>query len=1242
MEPLNHKFTNNGLGENNDSLFDYPSFDLTENEYTFFIKPSNTTKYWRFGFVLSQSKEFEFLPHDGRYKNKSLKYIEIDVGDRPKGHWDLPNLIALGSREIEGFQGHPKRKKTYKEFSEVQLSLKLDSDLNVFASYITQNAQDSERYPIKGFNYFKIFAWADNLEFEIDCSISIESSIQENNDSKINKQDDEPASYNISVTKKVAETLKKELNGLIQKYDSWYSISENEQEDRFGNSIGNLLKFIDTVLNYKDDYHQTYNSRLQLALTEANTSVSGITYDKQEDNEIKKEFENLLQWGSEMIKSIVNGHKELNIEYPGSLYANKIDDDVKSPSSIGNYWLIKLNDNNWQIEKLKASDEIYFHSHTYDEQKRIGYELFQEVKKGDIVLGYAYSNINAIVCGFETTEALHQNPSLGEIIGLRITEIINPQIPFSSFIEKVNFANDLGSTSLKKLFPLSFEVYNEIINVTRLTVPSITSSNFLPFLETEGNHSETKDQLDFENDIGSLASVIAMKDVKPPLAIGLFGKWGSGKSFFMKQLKKKVIELKGYDKETYVQHVVHVEFNSWHYSDTNLWASMVTKIFDALDQYSKGIQEEDNPVERMKRSIEKIKVLNEQKVVIENEKQKLEREIQDKEQRQKKQRETLADMTGFKILKLVLSDQHVREDYSELKNSNIENIVNNQEKITQYVEELKKSKNNLFAIFKIIASFRGKKWLLAISTVIIILLIKWLGTSIFKEQYENITKFISLQYAALVAIVANILKYTADARKNISQAHERMVSLQKTFDDRPTDDDKVNELKENKKQIESELNNIEAELTKAKKDIEDVESGRMLLDFVEQRSKDTNYANQLGLISWIRKDFENLTRLLSGQDAALKAVKGKKSGEKGPEVVLQVDRIILYIDDLDRCNEDLVVKVLEAIHLILAFELFVVVVGVDPRWLNNALNEKYKMLFGVPGTNDQQHLSESGNKKSKSHNGKENKINKEAEIKVPESILDAATSYDYLEKIFQIPFCLKPINKTGRENLIGYLLDRGNKHKEEVDTSSLTNVEQEAITTPSIIGDLKKSESPITQITTQPKKIVEGQKNQISIEEIKIDKEDKKPNLPKKFDPPIRVNFSEDEKSFMKKMSILFGQSPRSINRYVNIYRIIKAHKGFYNSGEYSFEKFGPTLFLLGVVVGHSVYASDFIDAISKEKDETKFKTFIKSQNLNEELVNEIQKCSDDKLWDMQMVNYKRDLSLISRFSFRTLIDDEK
>ena len=67
----------------------------------------------------------------------------------------------------------------------------------------------------------------------------------------------------------------------------------------------------------------------------------------------------------------------------------------------------------------------------------------------------------------------------------------------------------------------------------------------------------------------------------------------------------------------------------------------------------------------------------------------------------------------------------------------------------------------------------------------------------------------------------------------------------------------------------------------------------------------------------------------------------------------RIDRIVLYIDDLDRCPPDRVVEVLEAVHLLLAGELFVVVVAVDPRWMLRAIRYHYRDLFTghpSPGT----------------------------------------------------------------------------------------------------------------------------------------------------------------------------------------------------------------------------------------------------------------------------------------------------
>ena len=60
-----------------------------------------------------------------------------------------------------------------------------------------------------------------------------------------------------------------------------------------------------------------------------------------------------------------------------------------------------------------------------------------------------------------------------------------------------------------------------------------------------------------------------------------------------------------------------------------------------------------------------------------------------------------------------------------------------------------------------------------------------------------------------------------------------------------------------------------------------------------------------------------------------------------------LERIVLYIDDLDRCPPRRVVEVLEAVHLMLALELFVVVVAVDARWLIRSLEYHYRELFST-------------------------------------------------------------------------------------------------------------------------------------------------------------------------------------------------------------------------------------------------------------------------------------------------------
>jgi len=97
------------------------------------------------------------------------------------------------------------------------------------------------------------------------------------------------------------------------------------------------------------------------------------------------------------------------------------------------------------------------------------------------------------------------------------------------------------------------------------------------------------------------------------------------------------------------------------------------------------------------------------------------------------------------------------------------------------------------------------------------------------------------------------------------------------------------------------------------------------------KSRHEDYQQHLGIVSQLRRDLETFT-------AMIRKERNRVGG---------LERVVLYVDDLDRCPPDVVVKVLEAVHLLVAQSVFVVVVAVDPRWLHQAI--RHQLRTAVPG-----------------------------------------------------------------------------------------------------------------------------------------------------------------------------------------------------------------------------------------------------------------------------------------------------
>ena len=113
-----------------------------------------------------------------------------------------------------------------------------------------------------------------------------------------------------------------------------------------------------------------------------------------------------------------------------------------------------------------------------------------------------------------------------------------------------------------------------------------------------------RDALGFEMHAQALAEIIVKPETVPPLVIGIYGPWGSGKSTFMALVKKYLEDwdarqhpppppgLRGLWQRLFPPppnkanpHVVCVEFNAWAYTDAEkLWTGLVEKISPYLDR----------------------------------------------------------------------------------------------------------------------------------------------------------------------------------------------------------------------------------------------------------------------------------------------------------------------------------------------------------------------------------------------------------------------------------------------------------------------------------------------------------------------------------------------------------------------------------------------------------------------------------------------------------------------------------
>ncbi|MCB9793531.1 MAG: hypothetical protein H6741_12480 [Alphaproteobacteria bacterium] len=575
----------------------------------------------------------------------------------------------------------------------------------------------------------------------------------------------------------------------------------------------------------------------------------------------------------------------------------------------------------------------------------------------------------------------------------------------------------------------------------------------------------------------------------------------------MGQIQAEVERLSGGRDPAFYRNVCQIVFNAWHYVDANPWASLAGRIFDGIAEHVFGGAQEQLEEKRRLLRASLASTESEERAAKEAQAEwegRLEQarlrllELEKAQEAYVRSARLLLDRRVWRTLSERGSVTTLRgkaEEAAAALGLDIdipdEKTTEEFEKLKAQVEKARVAATQIRAVPGAIGALgvlrRPRGWLEW--ALIGLVLLGGVAVSVLLSVFEQAWWH---QVATLLAQVVIILGFVGERAWKLVQASRAIVGFVEAADAEAEAvrqailADPPQELIDARAAVslaETETEaarvvvaDIEQRLTETRQQIADIQAGKLAYDFI--RGAGASYLSEQGIVSKVRRDLETLQdRLADWQREA----EGRAPDSADPP---PIDRIILYIDDLDRCRPSQVVQALQAVHLLLAKPLFMVVVGVDPRWLERSLEAEYRELLTGGG----------------------------GAVGAP----PAASPRDYLEKIFQVPYTLPAVDAEGFQGLVDHLLP------------SREEVEQEAAA--------EATEAEQVTATQQADTATEAEAPSAAMSEPAPAEPPPEPPPP---DSAPRFFIEAWERAHLHQLSPLVG-TPRDILRFINIYRLLR------------------------------------------------------------------------------------------------------
>lgn len=601
---------------------------------------------------------------------------------------------------------------------------------------------------------------------------------------------------------------------------------------------------------------------------------------------------------------------------------------------------------------------------------------------------------------------------------------------------------------------------------------------------------EGEDLLGIQPTVDALAALVAARAVEPPLSVGLFGAWGSGKSFFMRKVEQRVREITDESRSSQRpqasmwawRNIRHVRFNAWQYAAADVWAGMLEELVRELARPSAG-KTLDLPLptelsalekERIQRLAGAMAVAEDAAQELETAQQAMDKAVNNVAAARREMVTARAQVvdTRNQAVTDVVQDEAVVSLDTALTAAGLPPVGADLRDTWRELEMARRSAESSGALLRerrtmlLVTITAAPVFGLAVAAVL-----AWAGAAVpwLTGALTALLTFLASGSAwlrgnaqSLQAKIEKIKAGELEARKVEAAILAKQAEAERALH--------VAELKVEDARLAAEA--AEREVTAAEARITNVTPGALVQEYLEGRQKSDDYRAMLGLIGTVRRDLDVISQGVVAHNDEL-----SDDADAGLDDV--VNRVVLYVDDLDRCRPDVVVKVLEAVSMLMSFPLFVVIVAVDSHWISRSLTHVYRDMLS-----------------------------------------DGQVTPDhYLEKIFQLPVWLEPPQADAARAMARHLL--GVASEGEPHAATVADVD-DAVTNESGVNAADASTAPLA----------EPSQMQV-IEEVR--------NVDLATTPPESVALEPSETAAIAELAPLLTRSPRALKRYLNTYRLLKA-----------------------------------------------------------------------------------------------------